>query len=504
MIRSNLRTLVRSTAAYSMNSLIGPLFTIIFTPIYIRVLTQSDLGTMTLVRTLGMIVSVFGTLGLATAMGVLLHDQPDDEAQVRMLSTAIWLGTACSLGLALVALLLRGPLALVWLGDEQFAPLVALYLANLPFGALYALCVGALRLRQEAWRASMLGVAQVVLLAVFSLVLVVWLRFGVYGVLGAEVLTYVCLSLLCVVAAPRYLLGFPRALWQRWRPQGLLRQLLLAGIPLVPSGLAVWALGYVDRPILQQMGVGLAAIGVYDVANKLASMLALMSIPFQAAWTPFALAIQQQPEAPRVYARVLTMYVAGMLGVVLALGLFAREVLLVFATPAYLEGYRYVWLLAYAAPIQGSAIILAIGLYLSKRTAHLAWTAAVGAAVNIGLNLLLVPRLGVLGAAIATPLGYLCGPVATYVVAQRARPMPYDLLRLGLAFGTQLALIAIGLQWSTTTTPLTIGVRAALLLAYPLLLIMFGVVTRAELAQAQALLRQRWSARWRANSGAKE
>lgn len=495
MLGANLRTLVRSTAAYSINTLIGPLFTIVLTPIYIRVLTQSDLGTVALARTLGMIMSVFGTLGLATAMGVLLHDQRDDEAQVRMLSTAIWLGAGFSGLLALAGVLWAGPVAQVWFGDARLGPVVALYLINLPFGALYALCVAALRLRQEAWRASMLGIAQVVLLAVFSLALVVWLRMGVAGVLGAEVLVYVCLSLLCMAVAPRYLLALPRALWHRWRPLPLARLLLLTGLPLVPSGLAVWALGYVDRPILQQMGIGLAAIGVYDVANKLASMLALVSVPFQAAWTPFALAIQHQPEAPRVYARILTYYVVGMLGVVLAIGLFAREILLVFATPAYLEANRFVWLLAYAAPIQGSAIILAIGLYLSKRTAHLAWTAAVGAAVNIMLNLLLVPHLGVLGAAIATPLGYLCGPVATYVVAQRARPMPYDLPRLALALGTQLALVLVGLQWSAATTPLTIGVRALLLLAYPLLLIAFGVISRAELARAWAWLRRRMAAR---------
>ena len=495
---------MRSTAAYSINTLIGPLFTIVFTPIYIRVLTQSDLGTVALVRTLGMIVSVFGTLGLATAMGVLLHDQPDDEAQMRMLSTAIWLGTGFSAMLVFAGVLLQAPLARIWLGNVQFATVVALYLINLPFGALYSLYVGALRLRQEAWRASLLGVVQVVLLAVFSLSLVVWLRLGVVGVLGAEVLTYTCLSALCIMLAPRYFFALPRALWERWQPLLLARQLLLTGLPLVPSGLAVWALGYVDRPILQQMGIDLATIGVYDVANKLASMVALVSVPFQAAWTPFALAIQNQPNAPRVYARILTYYMAGMLGVALALGLFAREILLVFATPDYLEAHRFVWLLAYAAPIQGSTIILAIGLYLSKRTVHLAWTATVGAAVNIGLNLLLVPRLGVLGAAIATPLGYLCGPVATYVVAQRARPIPYDLPRLALALGTQFVLVVVGLQWSAATTPLTIGIRAALLLVYPLLLILFGVISRAEFEQARAWLRWRWGARRGARNATNE
>jgi O-antigen/teichoic acid export membrane protein len=61
-------------------------------------------------------------------------------------------------------------------------------------------------------------------------------------------------------------------------------------------------------------------------------------------------------------------------------------------------------------------------------------------------NLLLAPRLGPLGAGIATTLGYVTSAVLTYVVAQRVHPAPFRGLRLTFVFALALALTVAG-QW---------------------------------------------------------
>ena len=65
--------------------------------------------------------------------------------------------------------------------------------------------------------------------------------------------------------------------------------------------------------------VSLSELGIYAIANKLVSMLTLLVEPFKAAWNPLALSIQQQKEAPRTYAKILTYFSAGGLGIGLAL-----------------------------------------------------------------------------------------------------------------------------------------------------------------------------------------
>jgi len=457
MLGTNARALLRSTATYSVSALVGPLFTLVLTPIYARAMPQADFGVVELVLTLAMVLSVVGSLGAATALGALLHDQPDDAAQRRLVASALWLATGGCALLAAAGVAAAQPLAAAWVGDGSRALEVAIYLLNLPFGAAFSVQMAALRLRHQAWRANALAVAQVLLLAFWNLLLVVALRHNAAGALAAQSLTYVLLAGLCAVVAPDTFFARPRA--------AVVRPLLLAGLPLVPAGLAAWALAYSDRPLLVQLGASAGAIAVYSVGNKLASLLAVLSMPFTLAWTPFAL----------------------------ALGLFAHEALLLVGTYRFLAAERYVWLLAYGPVIQGCYSVISTALLAGRRTAHLAWTSALGAAVNVSLNLLLVPHLGVLGAAIATPLGYACGPLAAYVVAQRSYPVRYERRRLLLALLAQAALLAAGLPLMLRegTSAASLAGRALLLLLYPPALLALGVVSRAEVALAWGWLKRK-------------
>jgi O-antigen/teichoic acid export membrane protein len=485
MLRTNARVLLRSTAAYSVSALVGPLFTLLLAPVYARAMPQADFGVVELVLTLAMVLSVIGSLGMATALGALMREQPDEAARQRLAATASWLAAGGCALLAAAGLAAARPLAAWWAGDAGRALEVSIYLLNLPFGAIFSVQMAALRLRQLAWRANALTVAQVLLLAFWNLLLVVVLRLNAAGALAAQALSYVLLAGLCAFVAPETFFARPLA--------AAVRPLLLAGAPLVPAGLAAWALAYIDRPLLVQLGIGAGEIAVYGVGNKLASMLAVASAPFSLAWTPFALALHGRPEAPRAYARALTGYVAAMLGGALALGLFAHEALLLVGTYRFLDAERYVWLLAYGPIIQGSYGLISAALLAGRRTAHLAWTSALGAAVNVALNLLLVPTLGVLGAAIATPLGYACGPLAAYAVAQRAFPVPYERGRLLLALLAHAALLAVGLPLMLRegTSAASLAARALLLALYPLALLALGVVSRAEVGLAVGWARRK-------------
>jgi len=73
---------------------------------------------------------------------------------------------------------------------------------------------------------------------------------------------------------------------------------------------------------------------------------------------------------------------------------------------------------------------------LSRRTGRLLQAMAIPALVNLGLNVVLIPRMGVMGAALATALSYGVGILASWGLGRRALalPVPWNaLLRCGLA-----------------------------------------------------------------------
>jgi O-antigen/teichoic acid export membrane protein len=150
-----------------------------------------------------------------------------------------------------------------------------------------------------------------------------------------------------------------------------------------------------------------------------------------------------------------------MVAFAVALGLFAREILFVLATPQFLTAYPYVGTLALGLVIHGAYSIVGIGVQLAQRTKYLAWTSGLAAVVNIGLNIVLIPRIGIAGAALATVAAYALSTGLLYGLAQRAYVIPYRLLpNLTLLIGSAIVLagglwldsLAPGSEWSLPVT----------------------------------------------------
>jgi O-antigen/teichoic acid export membrane protein len=98
-----------------------------------------------------------------------------------------------------------------------------------------------------------------------------------------------------------------------------------------------------------------------------------------------------------------------------------------------------VWL-GFAAAAQGAYYVAGLGVNLSRRNELLVWS-ALGAALFAALgNLLLVPRLGAEGAAMATFAGYAVSAVLTYAISQRVYPLPYRGARLAALFAAAVVM----------------------------------------------------------------
>jgi O-antigen/teichoic acid export membrane protein len=258
-------------------------------------------------------------------------------------------------------------------------------------------------------------------------------------------------------------------------------------LPSLPGALSLWALAYLDRLLLPAFAIPLDQRGLYAIAAKLASMLAILTVPFQSAWGPLALAMRDDPQAERTYARVLTLFTGWSLWLALGLGLFAAEILQIFTTSAYLGAAPYVGILAYVAIANGASVAAGVGAALKQRTSIVGLATLVGALVNLALNLMLIPRYGIWGAAWATALGYAAMPLLTYRWAQRVHPLPYQPGRIIAALAAQILLLVGGLSMPLTGWA-NLGVRALLLASYPAFLLLIGILRPAEI---RALLNRR-------------
>jgi O-antigen/teichoic acid export membrane protein len=142
----------------------------------------------------------------------------------------------------------------------------------------------------------------------------------------------------------------------------------------------------------------------------------------------------------------MTTYTVAVL-VLLAAGLAATsaDLLRLMTPPAYHGAARVVPWIAIGATLQGVYLLTSIGLNITKHTEYYPVATATAALVNVGSNVLLIPRFGILGPAYANVLSYAVLAGMAMVFSQRLYPIGYEwrrLLRLVLA-ATAACLTAI-------------------------------------------------------------
>jgi O-antigen/teichoic acid export membrane protein len=472
IMTNRLSQLTRLMAGYSIASFIGPIFTIVLTPLYTRVLQPGDYAQLDVLTTLAGLAGSLASLGLGSAVAVYFYDG-DQAERGNIITTAAAVGLAWSTLVALMLVVGAMPLAGLLLGGLQHTGLILLAALAVPLGAVGLVLQTGLRLTMQVGHANILALVNLLLTVVLNIVLVLWLRQAVWGIQ-----TTLLLAALWTAVGGWWLLR--STAWGRVK-LSLAQPLIRAGLGALPGVLALWALGYIDRLILPLYGVPAEERGLYAIAAKLSSMLAIVIIPFQVAWVPLALSMRDDPQANRTYARVLTLFAAGSLGLALGIAFFAREILYVFTTEAYLGAAPYVALLAYWPVANGITICLGIGAALHKRTEVTGISLLIGAFVNMLLNIVLIPSFGIWGAAGATLFGHALVPLLVYFWSQRIHPISYQPWRVLAILVLQVVLLLVSLNLPLEGVA-SIAARLGLLAVYGAGLFMLRVVTLAEVS----------------------
>jgi O-antigen/teichoic acid export membrane protein len=477
MIGAQLRRLAKHSAIYGLGGLVSRILAVLLLPLYTSYLSPTDYGR---VETLVALTAILVTLlraGISNAFFRFYFDSDDRDERVTVLRTAFWFTIATStLGLALGWSFAPWIADLLNLGRDQDGLVRAAFVglwAQMNYEQLTAL----FRVEERSAAFVAASLANVVLTIATTVALVVVFDQGPLGVIVGNFTG----TLLVYVA----LLGYRREQLGLEFDRELLRRMNRFGLPLVPSGLALWALNFSDRFFLAHIA-GQDDVGRYSLGVRIASAMVLLLVAFRTAWPAFAYSIDDDREARRTYGFVLTylLFVACWLS--LALGVLAPWLVRVLARDdAFWEGADVVAPLAFAGALWGAYTVVSIGIGRLKRTQFNWVITGSAAALDVVLNLLLIPPYGIRGAAAAALTAFALMFVAMAVYAQRLYPVPYQWRRVTTVLGTAAALTVAGRIVDR------LDVAIALVLAYPLVLFALGFYLPFERARlVRVLVRQ--------------
>ena len=188
------------------------------------------------------------------------------------------------------------------------------------------------------------------------------------------------------------------------------RQYLAYGLPLVPGNLSVWVVNSSDRYLIAFF-LGAAAVGYYSPGYNLGAAIGVISAPL-ATMLPPVLSKYYDDNNIADVRTILTYslkYYAGLaLPCVFALSVLSKPLLLVLTTQQIAtNGYFVTPFVAAGFALVGAYTTLVMIIALKKKTAVIGTIWLLSAVLNFGLNLVLIPYLGLVGAALTTFLAFL-------------------------------------------------------------------------------------------------
>ena len=472
LLGAQLRRLGRHSAVYGLGGIVSRVLAVFLLPLYTRYLDPGEFGEVGLIVALSAVLVTILRLGISSAFFRFYFDAKEPAQRRVVVRTSFWftMGMA-TLGLA-AGLALAAPVAdLLALDDPNLVRAGAVGIwAQMNYEQLTAL----FRAEERSTAFVLASLANVLLTIGATVLLVVALEQGSLGVIVGN-FTGTLAVYLALLSVHREQLGL-----QFSRP--LLREMNRFGIPLVPAALALIAVNFSDRFFLVHLA-DLEEVGLYEIGVRIASAMVLLLTAFRMAWPAFAYSIDDDEDAKRTYAFVLTYLVVVASWLALALGLLAPWLVRLLTQPEFYEGERVVAPLAFGGMAYAAYIVMAIGVGRAKRTQFNWLITGAAAAVNVALNLLLIPRYGMIGAALATVAAYGVMFLAMTWYAQRVFPTPYQWRRVLTAVAVAVTLLLIGRSLEG------LGPALALTMLYPLALLPLGFYLPQERARLSALRR---------------
>jgi O-antigen/teichoic acid export membrane protein len=474
-LAAELKRLGKHSAVYGLGGLVSRILAVLLLPLYTRYLSPSDYGKVETLIALTTVIGIALRLGIHSAFFRFYFDSPEPAARLRVLRTSFWFTMGMATAGLVAGLLLAAPVAEALFGSADDSELVLAAFVGLWAGMNYEQLTSLFRVEERSTAFVAASLSNVLLTVGATVLLVVVLDQGPIGVIVGNFT-----GTLLVYAA---LVGYRREQLGLQLDRSLLREMNRFGIPLVPTALFLWVTNFSDRLFLVKLA-DTHEVGLYSVGVRIASAMVLLLTAFRLAWPAFAYSIEDDRQARRTFAYVLTYLVALTTWLATALALLSPWLVDWIAAPVFASASRVVGPLSFAAVVFGGYIVVAIGVGRAKRTQFNWVVTGAAAAVNVALNLLLIPPYGMMGAAVATVAAFatMFGGMAWW--AQRVYPVPYQWRRVLTA-----GLAGVALVVAAKLADAGLAVAVLLSLAYPLALLPLGFYLPAERRAIGARLR---------------
>lgn len=374
-------------------------------PLYTYVFSTSEYGTVDLMTTVVQLLIPVFTLNVQEAVLRFGLDKEYDPIEVVQNGFRMIRWSSILLGAAEILIFWWHP------GILEYRYLIFLYFSYLG-GSIYNVLSMYLKATEKVKKLAVCGVVNAVINCTLNVLFLVVFHLGINGYMLASV-AGIFIADLEMLMGENLLSEIHRM--KNIPNKGLLCSMLDYSMPLIAGTIGWWLNSASDRWMLF-LFCGTAVNGLYAAAYKIPAVLAVLQDIFYNAWSVSAIEDFDKNDSDGFIGNVYMTYSA--MSVLACSSIMIINIFLIkfLYSEQFFESWRYVPILLTGTVFSGLLRFLGCFYLAVKKTKTAALTNILGALLNIGFNLILIPIMGAYGAAIATLLGY----VSLWVIRMRS------------------------------------------------------------------------------------
>ena len=415
-----LKDLLKHSSIYAIGQILTRFASVLLLPLYTNCLSPADYGVVGILDTTAAILSLMIGGGLVTAVTRFHFERPSEADHDRTWWTGLtWVG--------FVSIVVLTPM---WLGRQTLVHL------TLPHGApngewLYTLVIATILvqlvgqlvdgyLRVLKWSGVFVSISlgRLLLNVGLNVWFLVGLEYGVEGLLMG--------NLLASVAHTIVLLGlFVRTRGPYQFSLALAKKLVRFSAPLMVTAFLAMLMHESNRYILVYL-VSDSDLGVYAFAQKIGfAVNTLCLLPFASIWQVAIYDINRQKDSDEAFEKIFGWFVYALGILLLGAALTVHPILPLLTPDAFGPAVELISVILLALFVYGLQMQFEVPALLAKRTALLVPGSVAGVITNLSFNYLLVPHMGLWGAAWASVATYSAYSFTTLLICRQVRPLAY-------------------------------------------------------------------------------
>lgn len=248
---------------------------------------------------------------------------------------------------------------------------------------------------------SLSGVISTIVVSSISITLIVFCKMKVDGIIIAQI--FGSISVLIYLSLTLDIIKYINV---KYLDSKLSKSIIKYSIPLIPNVMCWWIMNLSDRYMLSFFK-GIESVGIYTVANKFPSLLMFVNSIFYLAWQENAITNYKAKDKNQYYTNIFKVFMVLEFTAVFVLITSTKFIMNIMVDAKFFIAWKYTLFLYFGAMFSAFSSFYGTGYQSSKETMGAFTTTIFAASINILINLIFIPIIGIQAASLSTMLAFL-------------------------------------------------------------------------------------------------